>query len=85
MWGLIGLGALLRPRSVGLAGRTLFPLGALCGLLLALVALASLAAPPEPELRRAGFLHLLIAHLGAIAILLSFGVMQDGSYSPHPR
>jgi hydrogenase-4 component B len=178
VWGLIGLMGLLRPRSVGLAGRTLFPLGALCGVLLALVALASLAAPVEqrtlliglpdlpmhvrqdalssvflvllgvvsagisvfaagyfrrgqgtppgllclqyhvflasmglvlladdayafmvawetmalssyflvtaqhglPEIRRAGFLYLLIAHLGAIAILLSFGVMQGGSW-----
>ncbi len=31
-----------------------------------------------PDIRRAGFLYLLIAHLGAIAILLSFGVMQGG-------
>jgi hydrogenase-4 component B len=178
VWGLIGLMGLLRPRSVGLAGRTLFPLGALCGVLLALVALASLAAPVEqrtlviglpdlpmhvrqdalssvflallgavsagisvfaagyfrrgqgtppgllclqyhvflasmglvlladdayafmvawetmalssyflvtaqhglPEIRRAGFLYLLIAHLGALTILLSFGVMQGGSW-----
>jgi len=31
-----------------------------------------------PDIRRAGFLYLLIAHLGAIGILLSFGVMQGG-------
>ncbi|OIO81655.1 MAG: hydrogenase 4 subunit B [Gallionellaceae bacterium CG1_02_56_997] len=31
-----------------------------------------------PDTRRAGFLYLLIAHVGAIAILLSFGVMQAG-------
>ncbi|HAN55018.1 MAG TPA: hydrogenase 4 subunit B, partial [Betaproteobacteria bacterium] len=31
-----------------------------------------------PEVRRAGFLYLLIAHLGAIGILLSFGVLQGG-------
>jgi formate hydrogenlyase subunit 3/multisubunit Na+/H+ antiporter MnhD subunit len=31
-----------------------------------------------PEFRKAGFLYLLIAHVGAIAILLSFGVMQGG-------
>jgi formate hydrogenlyase subunit 3/multisubunit Na+/H+ antiporter MnhD subunit len=31
-----------------------------------------------PEVRRAGFLYLLIAHIGAIAILMSFGVMQGG-------
>jgi formate hydrogenlyase subunit 3/multisubunit Na+/H+ antiporter MnhD subunit len=33
-----------------------------------------------PEIRQAGFLYLLIAHLGAIGILLSFGVMQGGSW-----
>jgi formate hydrogenlyase subunit 3/multisubunit Na+/H+ antiporter MnhD subunit len=32
------------------------------------------------EIRRAGFLYLLLAHVGAIAILLSFGVMQGGSW-----
>ena len=32
-----------------------------------------------PEIRRAGFLYLLIAHVGAIAILLCFGVLQGGS------
>ena len=32
------------------------------------------------EIRSAGFLYLLISHLGAIAILLSFGVMQGGSW-----
>ena len=30
----------------------------------------------KEEIRRAGYLYLLIAHIGAIAILLSFGVMQ---------
>ena len=30
------------------------------------------------EIRRAGFLYLLIAHIGAIAILLCFGVLQGG-------
>ena len=32
------------------------------------------------EIRAAGFLYLLIAHVGAIAILLSFGVLQGGSW-----
>ncbi len=32
-----------------------------------------------PDIRKAGFLYLLIAHVGAIAILLSFGVMQGGN------
>ncbi|MGC2165601.1 MAG: hydrogenase 4 subunit B [Gallionella sp.] len=31
-----------------------------------------------PEIRKAGYLYLLIAHVGAIAILLAFGVMQGG-------
>jgi formate hydrogenlyase subunit 3/multisubunit Na+/H+ antiporter MnhD subunit len=31
-----------------------------------------------PEIRRAGFLYLLLAHIGAIAILLAFGVMHAG-------
>ncbi len=33
-----------------------------------------------PEIRRAGFLYLLMAHIGAVCILLSFGVMQGGSW-----
>ena len=33
-----------------------------------------------PEIRRAGFLYLVMAHLGAICILLSFGAMQGGSW-----
>src|ERR1700719_3116943 len=32
------------------------------------------------EIRRAGFLYLLIAHLGALGILLCFGVLQGGSW-----
>ena len=33
-----------------------------------------------PDIRRAGFLYLLMAHIGAICILLSFGVLQGGSW-----
>ena len=33
-----------------------------------------------PEIRRAGFLYLLIAHVGAIGILLCFGLLQGGSW-----
>ncbi len=177
-WGVVGLAGLIQPTSVAFAGRTLFPLGALCGAALACVAGANLTAPAEqlvlpvglpdlplhvrldglssafllllgaaaagisifaagyfrrgegtppgllclqyhlflasmgfvlladdaygfmlawetmalssyflvttqhriPEIRSAGFLYLLIAHVGAIAILLSFGVMQGGSW-----
>jgi hydrogenase-4 component B len=178
LWALIGLAGLLRPMSLGFVGRFLFPLGALCGVALAVVTATSFGTPPEqsvlpvglpdlpmhvrrdalasfflfllgatsagisvfaagyfrrgegtapglmclqyhlflasmgfvlladdayafmvawetmavssyflvttqhglPEIRRAGFLYLLIAHVGAIAILLSFGVMQGGSW-----
>jgi hydrogenase-4 component B len=33
-----------------------------------------------PAIRRAGFIYLLIAHVGAIALLLCFGVLQGGSW-----
>jgi formate hydrogenlyase subunit 3/multisubunit Na+/H+ antiporter MnhD subunit len=33
----------------------------------------------QPEVRRAGYLYLLMAHIGAIAILLSFGALQAGA------
>ena len=32
-----------------------------------------------PEIRRAGFLYLLIAHVGAVSLLLCFGVIQGGN------
>ncbi|MGH8629515.1 MAG: hydrogenase 4 subunit B [Burkholderiales bacterium] len=31
------------------------------------------------QIRRAGFLYLVVAHIGAVAILLAFGVMQNGA------
>jgi formate hydrogenlyase subunit 3/multisubunit Na+/H+ antiporter MnhD subunit len=178
LWGVIGIAGLLRPTSLRYVGHTLFPLGALCGAALAVVALTSVGMPAErailviglpdlpahlrrdalsslflfllggaaagisifaagyfrrghgtsagllclqyhlflasmggvlladdayafmvawevmalasyflvttqhglPEIRRAGFLYLLIAHIGAIALLLAFGVMQGGSW-----
>lgn len=177
-WIAIGLLGLLRAHSVTWAGRILFPLGALAGLLLGAVMLAELAQPAQslvlplglaelpfhvrldalsrfflmllgltssgisiyssgyfrsgqgtapgllclqyhlflaamalvimaddaylfmvawetmalssyflvttqhrlPEIRRAGFIYLLIAHLGAISILLCFGTLQGGSW-----
>lgn len=33
-----------------------------------------------PEIRSAGFLYLLLAHIGAIGLLLCFGVLQGGSW-----
>jgi formate hydrogenlyase subunit 3/multisubunit Na+/H+ antiporter MnhD subunit len=177
-WLVIGAAGLLRPGSVSYVGRVLFPLGALAGAALAVVAAASLAMPVEqatlliglpdlpfhvrldslsrvflvllgatsagvsifaagyfrkghgtapgilglqyhlflasmgfvlladdayafmvawetmalssyflvtaqhgiPEIRSAGFLYLLIAHLGAISILLCFGILQGGTW-----
>ncbi|HUY03343.1 MAG TPA: hydrogenase 4 subunit B [Rhodocyclaceae bacterium] len=34
-----------------------------------------------PEIRRAGYLYLLIAHIGAISILLCFGVLQGNGHA----
>ncbi len=33
-----------------------------------------------PEIRSAGFLYLVMAHVGALAILLAFGILQGGSW-----
>jgi len=177
-WVLVGVAGLLRPASVTFVGRVLFPLGALIGAALAVVAAAGFGTPAEqaslvvglpdlpmhlrldplsrlflvllggagagvslfasgyfrqgegtapglmglqyhlflasmgfvlladdayafmvawetmalasyflvttqhgiPEIRSAGFLYLLMAHVGAIAILLSFGIMQGGTW-----
>jgi formate hydrogenlyase subunit 3/multisubunit Na+/H+ antiporter MnhD subunit len=178
LWLAIGFGGMLRQRSLRLVARGLFPLSAVCGAGLALIAAASLGLPVErvtlliglpdlpiharldalssaflfllgatstgisifaagyfrkgegtapgllclqyhlflaamgfvlvaddaygfmvawetmalasyflvtaqhglPEIRRAGFLYMVMAHVGALAILLSFGVMQGGSW-----
>ena len=178
-WCVVGLAGLVRPLSIAFVGRTLFPVGAVIGAVLALVAAASLAHPSSErlilpiglpdlpvhlrldglssvflillgapsvgisifaagyfrrgegtapgllclqyhvflasmgfvlladdayafmlawetmavssyflvttqhriaEIRQAGFLYLLMAHLGAIAILLSFGILQGGTW-----
>ncbi|MBK6348898.1 MAG: hydrogenase 4 subunit B [Proteobacteria bacterium] len=177
-WAVVGAVGLLRPHSVALVRRVLFPLGALIGVALAIVAALSLTEPVEqatlhiglpdlpmhvrldnlsrvflallgsasagvslfaagyfrkgegtapgvlglqyhlflasmgfvlvaddayafmvawetmaltsyflvtaqhgiPEIRSAGFLYLLMAHVGAIAILLSFGILQGGTW-----
>ena len=34
----------------------------------------------NPDIRRAGFLYLIMAHVGAVCILLCFGVLQGGSW-----
>ena len=47
VWAVIGVAGLLRPMSVTFVGRALFPIGALCGVILAFVAATSLAGVPE--------------------------------------
>ena len=47
LWGIIGVAGLLRPTSLMFVGRTLFPLGALCAVALAVVAWTSMGAPVE--------------------------------------
>jgi formate hydrogenlyase subunit 3/multisubunit Na+/H+ antiporter MnhD subunit len=177
-WLGLGVAGLVAPRSLIWVGRVLFPVGALIGLLLTLIAATALAAPPQtlvlplglpdlpmhfrldalsaffvgllgatvagvslyaagyfrtgegtapgllglqyhvflasmtlvlvaddafafmvawetmalasyflvtsqhrvPEIRTAGFLYLLLAHIGAIGLLLCFGVLQGGSW-----
>jgi formate hydrogenlyase subunit 3/multisubunit Na+/H+ antiporter MnhD subunit len=177
-WAVVGAAGLLRPVNVAFVGRVLFPVGALIGVALAIVAGTAIDAPPErvslliglpdlpmhlrldplsrvflvllgsatagvslfasgyfrkgegtapgllclqyhvflasmafvlladdayafmvawetmalasyflvtaqhgiPEIRSAGFLYLLMAHLGAVAILLCFGILQGGTW-----
>ena len=47
MWGLVGLAGLVRPASLGLVRHVLFPLGAVIGIALAAVAVATIALPTE--------------------------------------
>jgi len=49
-WGLTGLAGLLRPMSLGFVGRTLFPLGALCGVAVAAAAEQAVLRVGVPEL-----------------------------------
>src|SRR5271170_5310498 len=47
LWALIGVAGLLRPMSLGFVGRMLFPVGALCGVALSVVAATSFGTSPE--------------------------------------
>lgn len=74
VWGLIGLAGLLRPTSVGFIGRMLFPLGALCGLALAIEAGVSLAAPAQTLTLPIGLpdlpVHLRLDSLACVFLIL---------------
>src|SRR5512143_74931 len=73
-WGVVGFAGLLRPTSLALVGRTLFPLGALCGLALAAVAAVSLASPAEQLTLRIGLpdlpMHVRLDALSSFFLLL---------------
>jgi hydrogenase-4 component B len=74
LWGLIGAAGLLRPTSLRFVGRTLFPLGALCGAALAVVAAASLTLPAEQLTLGVGLpdlpVHLRLDALSSLFLLL---------------
>ncbi len=96
-WAVIGLVGLVRPGDVRLVARVLFPLGALVGAALALVALASASQPPSqlvlplglPDLpfhvrtRRVGsvFLFLLGAASAGVSIFAA-GYFRSGEGTP---
>ena len=97
LWVIIGALGLARPMSVGFAGRTLFPLGALCGLALAVVAAASLGLPAEqavlpiglPDLpfhvRRDSLTSVFLVLLGGTAAgisLFAAGYFRKGQGTP---
>jgi hydrogenase-4 component B len=73
-WLLIGLAGLLRPHSIGLVGCVLFPFGALLGVALAAVALASLPLPAAMQVLPIGLpdlpFHLRLDALSAFFLLL---------------
>ncbi|HVC01919.1 MAG TPA: hydrogenase 4 subunit B [Steroidobacteraceae bacterium] len=96
-WVLIGVGGLSRPMSLRIAGRTLFPLGALCGLAIAVIAAASLTMATErmqlpiglPELPMhlrldplAGVFLVLLGAASAGISLFGAGYFRSGQGTP---
>jgi hydrogenase-4 component B len=53
-WCVVGLAGLLRPHSLRLAARILFPIGALIGLALAIIAIGAIGHPPASQVLRVG-------------------------------
>jgi formate hydrogenlyase subunit 3/multisubunit Na+/H+ antiporter MnhD subunit len=96
-WMLVGAGGLLRPGSLALSARVLFPAGALVGLLIAATAFTSLFAAPQslvlplglPDLPFHARLDALSAYflllLGAVAAgvsLFASGYLRQGEGTP---
>jgi hydrogenase-4 component B len=76
-WLAIGLAGLVAPRNMRFVSKTLFPLGALVGVLVGLVALGSLGGPAQTAVLAIGLpdlpFHLRLDNLSAVfAMLLGF-------------
>ena len=73
-WMVIGLVGLVAPRNTRFISKTLFPLGAMVGLAVGFVALASLGAQPQTNVLAIGLpdlpFHLRLDNLSAIFIML---------------
>jgi formate hydrogenlyase subunit 3/multisubunit Na+/H+ antiporter MnhD subunit len=73
-WVAIGLAGLLAPRKTHFIAKTLFPLGALVGLLAGFIALASLGAPPQTVVLAIGLpdlpFHVRLDSLAAVFVML---------------
>src|ERR1700676_4739480 len=73
-WGITGLAGLVRPLSIAFVGRTLFPLGALFGAALAVVAASSLTLPTEQLVLPIGLpdlpVHLRLDGLSSVFLIL---------------
>ncbi|MEW6163529.1 MAG: hydrogenase 4 subunit B [Pseudomonadota bacterium] len=80
-WLAIGAAGLVRPRDTRFIARTLFPLGALIGVLIAAVALASLGDRPQTAVLAIGLpdlpFHLRFDNLSAVFVLL-LGAVSAG-------
>jgi formate hydrogenlyase subunit 3/multisubunit Na+/H+ antiporter MnhD subunit len=73
-WAIVGLAGLLRPQSLEFAGRTLFPLGAVVGVALAVSAAAGLGTVPQQRTLLIGLpdlpLHARLDALSAVFLVL---------------
>jgi len=96
-WLLIGFGGLLRPGSLVLSARVLFPAGAAIGLLIAVIAFTSLFRPPQalvlplglPDLpfharldALSAFFLLLLGAVSAGVSLFASGYLRRGEGTP---
>src|SRR6202140_4182464 len=74
VWGITGLAGLVRPLSIAFVGRTLFPLGAVFGAALAVVAVTSLTHPTEQLVLPIGLpdlpVHLRLDALSGVFLIL---------------